>query len=144
MVTIPVVAAKHETREILAGWLRDVAKETLPAQTISLRPLNRLQRRLRSIDLKEGTSEDLFLSFFLETFIQDVFFNLTGDMRYSVVAETEKQQVFRNVIDRISRLADVLEAPSEKKIAACGELVNVYLQGLRSMDTKLRKDADHV
>jgi hypothetical protein len=129
---------ENSKENFIVVWIKQAIEEMTAGSesgSISLSPLKRLQRRLensQSVDLSE---ENRFLVFFLAIFIQDVFYNLAGDVPYSENSEQEKQKFYSKLVGDLEQLSDAInQADSSKKLNTCMQLVNNYLDGVKSIN----------
>lgn len=138
-----IKVGKQDLRSLLASWVGQASREMLSDPTtnaISLKPLRRLQRKLDTAISSTGSKEDLFLIFFLTNFIQDVFYNLTGEVLGSEELEQEKQTIYGEMANGFTRLANVLEQETKsEELHACADIVYAYLHGIASIDSILRR-----
>ena len=129
-------------QSFIVAWVRQAIQE-MNASTgaIPLSPLKRLQRKLENTLSVNLDRDDSFFVFFLATFIQDVFYNLAGDVPYSERSEKEKQRVYRELASDLGQFAEVMEEGEPRKVLhACMQLVSTYLNGVKSINLILKEE----
>ncbi|MFP5262390.1 MAG: hypothetical protein ACLGJB_10845 [Blastocatellia bacterium] len=138
------VTGTRDMKSLMATWVRQASQEMsadTASRLIPLRPLKRLQRRLENSVSSSIDKEDLYLVFFLSAFIQDIFYNLAGEVPYSEKVEQEKQKIYSELIQILSQLANALEKGNfEEEKLACADMVYTYLSGVKFIDSALKEE----
>lgn len=132
----------HNTQNFVVAWVREAIQEMSDKNgAIPLSPLKGLQRKLENALNVNLGEEDLFFVFFLATFIQDVFYNLAGDVPYSERSEQEKQKVYSELASDLGQFAEAMEqGEPSKKLHSCMQLVNTYLNGVKAINLVLKEE----
>ena len=121
----------------IAEWIRQASTDLACQEgSISLGPLRKLERRLSDAAHRCVAKDELFVVFFLIQFIQDVFSNLTGDVRYSDDVERVKQDTFLRFAQHLEAVAAAMtEGDAERQLQSCGEIVESYLSSIRTINS---------
>lgn len=90
--------------------------------------LRRLQSELNAVQPSNPKSD--FLCYFLSTFIDDVFYNLSGDFPYNKKNHEIINDIFKEIGKTLSLLAEFITDDKLDCSPAYESMVNSYLDGL--------------
>lgn len=76
-----------------------------------------------------------FLAFFLSIFIDDLYYNLSGDFPYDEASKQKRDGIFRDIGQLLVKLSDLLNSEDGVKLYAIYiSLVEKYTDGLGSLN----------
>ena len=102
-------------------------------------PLSRVQETLEDLLPQCREAEIKFFVFFLSNFLDDIFYNLTGDVPYSRQLDRERGEFFRGIASRLMEMAEELEAANYARChEICVSLVKVYLDTIEHLNAIVR------
>jgi len=93
--------------------------------------------------LEGGTRDERFVAFFLNMFVDDVLYNLAGDIpydkRWGSELDSTRKALMDGIADQLMRLIDGLtRADSLRVYDACVEMAAAYTNGILALDRLLR------
>lgn len=131
-----------ERLQLIVGTLREEGQRllsTLTDQIPKAAPLSRVQETLEELLPECREAEIKFFVFFMSNFIDDVFYNLTGDIPYYPGLDRERGELFRGIASRLMEMAEALEAANYARChEICVSLVKVYLDTIEHLNAILR------
>jgi hypothetical protein len=101
-----------------------------PVPFLDVSALRQAQRDLGGVLSRSDLSpQERLLAYFAMHFIDDVFYNLTGDIPADENMAAVQVQFFKGVADSLGRLADSLEhGAHDRCISICDEMIRDLLQ----------------
>gem|GEM_PF-4968571 len=105
--------------------------------------LRKLQSSLNKLLFSIEDKNLLLLSFFLDSFIDNLFFNLSGDVPYSEVIHSIISNIFKSLGKPLENIANGLNKVNFNVCTdAFGEMVNIYLEGLKHIQEKTSEEVN--
>ena len=99
------------------------------------------------IDKKLESLSDLhrFIAFFLDTFIDDLFYNLAGDYPYRKDLENNFRNVWHGILKNMGetfiRIAEQIDEKNHELICqSCTSMVSFYLEKISFINSKLMEE----
>lgn len=136
-----VASEAAEGLQIILGKLRAEVQKLLatPADQIpEATPLIQAQEMLEDLLPECREAEVKFFVFFLSNYLDDVFYNLTGDVPYSKDLDRERGEFFRKIAPRLLEMTEALEVKKYMRChEICVDLVKVYLDTIEHLNAIL-------
>lgn len=109
-----------------------------PDQEVTIAPLRRLQGQCERYLRVATSGKDRFVLFFLSAFLEDVFYNLSGDVPYDPDSDQCKRRFFINLADGLERLGRALtEGDADNCSRSCEDMVASYLDTITQINDLL-------
>ena len=108
---------------------------------VSIAPLRRLHEQAERYLRVADAANTQFLLFFLSSFLQDIFYNLSGDVPYEAESRRYQQKFFvdlaKNLADFSSAIAD---RDSARSLDVCEQMISSYLQTVTRINDLLEQE----
>ena len=120
--------------EIIGKNLKDEKSENAALLIKFIQKLERISKELNDRDL-------IFISYFLNTLIEDIWSNIAVDSSYrEEVSDDEKDLFLSGLGEQIEKLAiSIKEKDFSKCHETCGDMIEGYLKVVEVFETKIEK-----
>jgi hypothetical protein len=121
-------------------WL-ETASEEISSQVTKTRlvHLRELQDQLELEYLITPDRNTRFLSFFVATLIDHMFYNLTGELPDNKDVSDKREEVFTSVGRALGKLA---RAKDDQQLTIMKTIVNTYIEGIGQINNTYQKSSE--
>lgn len=108
---------------------------------VSIAPLRGLQEQAERYLQIATIPRTRFLFFFLSAFLQDVFYNLAGDVPYQEESQRRRQEFFLALPESLRKFSVAIAADSTgDAIVSCQQMVSEYLDTVTRINKLLERE----
>jgi hypothetical protein len=127
-----------EVAEIAREMVQEIGKDHSEIPEVTIAPLRRLQGQCERYLGVARSGQDRFLLFFLSVFLEDVFYNLSGDVPYNQDSDRRKRRFFGDLAKELERLGVALSTGGANQGGqGCQRMVASYLDTITEINDLL-------